>query len=224
MAYKETTTAMIIDYFRKTKISVMMFHLFYVISICLTLSVTYTVAFHWGDVFSIYDQTHNQNSFSADLKTSVKADDEINDSLQKVLKKTGAMRAYMFRYHDGIGSVSGIQFFFESDTEEVISPGTTRLMQYDQNVPASVDWLMNSDFIHDKCAAIPNTIADPTSQSYFYMQSRSAEAVIRCPVFDDEGNLFGFVGLDFPMTLTDAQAQQYQNELSQTASQIEKIY
>jgi hypothetical protein len=219
-----TTIEAILHYLVNTKPWILLVHLFYIIMVCMALSAAYVVTFHWGSVFGIYAQAYDLSRFGDNLKTSVQDDSKINSQLENVLNASGGIRAYMYRYHDGLGAVSGVQFFFESATDEVISPGTTRLMNYQQNIPASVDFTTNNQFIQNKCAIITDTTIDPQSQNYFYFQSRGAKAMVRCPIYVDNGDLFGFVGIDFDHTITVAEADVVSGLLQSAAQQIEPLF
>jgi hypothetical protein len=219
----QTTVEAIIHYLTHTKPLVLLLHLFYICTICFSLSLAYVITFHWASIFGVYTQAYDLSNFSNNLKTSVEDDTRINEYLTTVLQETGAMRAYLYRYHDGLGAVSGVQFFFESDTNEVISPGTVRLMQREQNIPSSVDYVSNDKFVQDKCSMILDT-TDPNSQFYYYYQSRGAESMVRCPLYLNNGNLFGFVGLDFDTVLSEETTTDYSKLLLTVAEQIQPLF
>lgn len=82
-------------------------------------------------------------------------------------------------------------------THEVIANGATRIMQFEQRIPASMHMAINNDFVQDHCAVIEEADKDPSSQNYYFYQSRNAKALIRCPIYMENGDLFGFVGIDF---------------------------
>jgi hypothetical protein len=97
-------------------------------------------------------------------------------------------------------------------------------MNYQQNIPVSVDFSINNQFIDNHCAIITDTTVDPQNQNYFFYQSRGAKAMIRCPIYVDNGDLFGFIGIDFDHTLTSQQAQEISGLLEETATQIEPLF
>jgi hypothetical protein len=161
------------------------------------LSTSYIIAFHFTSVLNIYREAHDIKNFSNNLKFSTQQDTEINIILQSLLDNTKSNRAYIFRYHNGLASVHGVPFFFHTVTHEVISPGTTRVMQFEQHIPASINIAMNNQFMQNKCAIVRNADDDKDSQNYWYYQIRAAKSLIRCPIFMNNGDLFGFVGIDY---------------------------
>jgi hypothetical protein len=191
------------DYLKNTKPLLLLFHLVYVTLICAIFSTGYVVAFHWTSLIRIYDEAHSIQSFSANLKTSVETDNEIKMALDKLNKQTGGIRAYVYRYHNGLAAISGVPFFFQTMTHEVISPGTSRLMQYEQRIPVGISMNINHAFVENHCAVIPHADADPQHQDYYFFQSRGSRSLIRCPIYMSNGDLFGFIGVDFANDIKD---------------------
>lgn len=191
---------LLVEYLSETSPLLLVVHLIYIIMVCATLSVSYVVAFHWSTVVQIYTDAHDIRGFSVNLKSSVETDNKLNIILNDILQKPHAMRAYIYRFHDGLGTVSSVPFFFQSNTHEVISPGTSRLMGFEQRIPVSFNAAVNNQFVKNQCAVILNADHDPDSQNYYYFQTRQAKALIRCPIYMPNGDLFGFVGVDFAET------------------------
>ncbi len=181
-------------------------HLIYISIASIFLSSAYVVSFHWDSLIRIYEEAHSIQSFSANLKTSVENDNRIYTDLNVVLADTKGMRASVYRYHNGLAAISGVPFFFQTMTHEVIAPGASRIMGFEQRIPAGIHMKINNEFIQNKCAIINNTDKDPSNQNYYFYQSRNAKALIRCPIYMDNGDLFGFVGVDFSKDLSAATA------------------
>jgi hypothetical protein len=148
-------------------------------------------------VLNIYREAHDIKNFSTNLRLSAQQDLQINAIIQSLMENTKSNRAYMVRFHNGLASVHGVPFFFQTLTHEVISPGTTRVMQFEQHIPASMNIAVNNQFMMNKCALVQNTDYDKDSQNYWYYQNRGAKTLIRCPIFMSNGDLFGFVGIDY---------------------------
>ena len=213
-----------LNYLSRTKPILLLVHLIFVSVICAVLSMTYIVSFHFTSILAVYQEAHDVANFSKNLKISARQDQEIKSSLDQLMASTNSNRAYVFRYHNGLAAISGVPFFFATNTHEVISPGTTRVMGFDQRIPASMDIAMNNQFMQDKCAVVSKTDDDYNSQNYWYFQSRGAKSLIRCPIFMPNGDIFGFVGIDW----TNSTSQDVINKSAQlvksTAGHIGDIF
>jgi hypothetical protein len=166
-------------------------------SVCVILSVTYIGAFHTTDLINFYQEAHNIKNFNTNLILSAKQDRGINEILEELVTTTRANRAYIFRYHNGLAAVSGVPFFFQTNTHEVIAPGTARVLQFEQHIPASINLAISNQFLANKCAVVAQADSDKDSQNYYFYQVRAAKSLIRCPIFMNNGDLFGFVGIDY---------------------------
>lgn len=186
-----------LNYLRNTSTFHLFAHLIFISMTCLFLSLSYVTAFHWSSIVEIYESANSHLKFDSNLKLNVVADNKILGILQRVMENTGGMRAYVYRYHNGLPAISGIPFFFQSNTHEVISPGTTRLLLFEQRVPTSIHSLQNLAFSKNTCFFVSNTKADKTNQNYYYFEKRNAISVLRCPIFLANDDLFGFVGIDW---------------------------
>jgi hypothetical protein len=194
---KKSVLEIFFDYLSRTPPRLLFIHLLWLIIASCALSSSYILAFHFTSVLSIYREAHNISNFNDNLRVSAKRDQEINTALQALLETTHSTRAYVFRYHNGLAAVNGVPFFFHTVTNEVISPGTPRVIQFERNIPSGINMAMNSQFMQNRCAVINNADADRESQNYWYYQSRGARSMIRCPIFMQNGDLFGFVGVDY---------------------------
>lgn len=194
---KPSMLQLMIAYLSNTHPLVLLMHLAYIIIVCATLSVSYVVAFHWSALIKVWEEAHDIKGFSANLKSSVETDISLNSSLADLLSQSNAIRAYIYRYHNGLAAVSSVPFFFQTNTHEVIAPGANRLLPYEQRIPASFNIAINNQFVKNQCAMAINADSDKDNSNFFYWQSRGAKAFIRCPIYMKNGDLFGFVGLDF---------------------------
>lgn len=198
----------LVNYLTGTAPLMLILHLMYIIVVCATLSASYVVAFHWSTVVQIYAQAHDIKGFSSNLKNSVETDNKLNTILTESLNITGGKRAYIYRYHNGLAAVSSVPFFFQSNTHEVIAPGSNRLMAYEQRIPASFNIVINNQYVKNQCAMVINADTDRDSQNYYYFQSRGAKAFVRCPIYMSNGDLFGFIGVDFASNPSDTKKVQ----------------
>jgi hypothetical protein len=187
----------LVDYLKTTHPLNLIIHMIYITVICGILSTSYVMAFHWNDVVTMYnnyvEQVAGEERYELDLDTNT----QVNYKLQTLLTEVDGMRAYVYRYHGNLDTVSGVPFFYQSNIFEIISPGAARLMDYEQRVPAGIHMAMNNEFVKDRCMLIKDTTTDNNSQNYYIYTSRNAMAIERCPIFLSNGDLFGFVGIDW---------------------------
>lgn len=217
---KLTMLQIVLDYMTRTPPLSLFFHMIYIGMVCCFLSFSYIVAFHWTSVVEIYREAHDVSKFSTNFKVSVEADTQINNKLQEFLNKHDGMRVYVYRYHNGLAAISGVPFFFQSNTHEVISPGTSRLMGFEQRIPASIHVAMNNEFVQDKCYLIKDTTQDKNDQNYYFYTSRNAVSLARCPIFLSNGDLFGFIGIDWNRSVTDTKVTEDLQVLSRELGSI----
>ncbi len=194
---------LVLDYLKTTPPLNLIIHMIYITVICAILSASYIAAFHWNDIVTLYNNRQTQllgeERFELDLDTNT----QITYKLQGLITEVGAMRIYVYRYHGKLDAISGVPFFYQSNIFEVISPGTARLMDYEQRIPAGIHMAMNNEFVRDRCVLIKDTTTDKDNQNYYFYTSRNATAMERCPIFLDNGDLFGFVGIDWLNSVDD---------------------
>lgn len=201
---KQATLAQIaVNYLTNTRPIMLAVHFIYIAMITLVFSASYVIAFHFTSLVTVYEEAHSISSFSLNLKTSVENDNAIYANLNRLLGDNGGMRAYVYRYHNGLAAISGVPFFFQTMTHEVISPGTSRIMNFEQRIPTSIHMAINNQFVNDKCAVIKNADKDRENQDYYFWMSRNAKHLIRCPIYMSNGDLFGFVGVDFATDISE---------------------
>ena len=197
-------------------------HFLYIAMVSMVFATAYVVAFHFTSLVSVYEEAHSIQSFSTNFKTSVENDNAIYANLNRLLNENGGMRAYVYRYHNGLAAISGVPFFFQTMTHEVISPGTSRIMNFEQRIPASIHLAINNAFVNDKCTLIRDTNRDKDNQDYYFWLSRGAKHLIRCPIFMSNGDLFGFVGVDFASDISEPDSSM--KRIKDATSEISKIF
>lgn len=195
---KETMLATAVEYLRTTPPWMLVVHLVYIAVVAATLSTAYVISFHWPTLVKIYEEAHSVSGFSTNLKASVEIENQINSDLTQTMNETGGIRAYVYRYHNGLAAISGVPFFFQTNTNEVISPGTPRIMQFEQRIPVGIHMSANLAFVENRCHVVLDADANKDDQDYYFWQSRGAHHLIRCPIYMPNGDLFGFVGIDYP--------------------------
>lgn len=219
---KPTMFELLLNYLKTTSPVLLMVHLLYIMLICATLSVSYVVAFHWSNVVQIYQEAHDVKGFSKNLKVSVEHDKKIESILHDTMTHTNGSRAYVYRYHNGLAAISSVPFFFQTNTHEVIAPGAARLLPFEQRIPASINPFVTNQYIKNQCAIITDTDADKNGQYYYIFQSRAAKSFIRCPIYLDNSDLFGFIGIDYPTNPADP--KKFIAEIQEAATNIGNIF
>lgn len=192
--------------------------------VSLILSSTYILAFNFTKLVDLYQEAHSVKNFSNNLKISAQQDIEINQLLKNLIEVTKSSRSYIFRYHNGLASVSGVPFFFETNTHEMISPGTSRIMQFNQRLPTNFNLAMNEAFVRDECVGLKDLDRDVNHQYYYLFQNRGSKGTIRCPIFLNNGDLFGYVGIDYKKEVDDDTWNKALELVKQTSVQLTKIY
>lgn len=211
-------------YLSITKPVVMLFHLVWLIVASCALSSAYILAFHFTSVVSIYRESHSITTFGQDIMVSARQDHAINTRLMEILESMRANRAYVYRYHNGLAAINGVPFFFHTMTHEVISPGTPRMMQFEQRIPASINIALSNQFVRNRCGVISQTDRDPDSQNYWYFQQRGARSLVRCPIFMENGDLFGFIGIDFIQDVDENLLYQLSEKLREHSTYIASLF
>jgi len=219
---KITLASIAADYLANTRPLMLVMHVLYIAAVSMVLSASYVIAFHFTSLVSVYEEAHSITSFSSNLKTSVENDNAIYADLNRLVAELDGMRAYVYRYHNGLAAISGVPFFFQTMTHESISPGTARILPFEQRIPASIHLAINNAFVTDHCAVIKNTDKDKDNQDYYFFLSRGAKHLIRCPIYMSNGDLFGFVGVDWTADIKDSENSQKQ--IKQAADHIAQLF
>ena len=217
-----TLVQIFMRYLKTTNPLVIGLHLIYLAITTLIFSAAYVVSFHFTTLVSLYEEAHSIQSFGINLKTSVENDNAIYANLNRLQTDAGGMRTYVYRYHNGLAAISGVPFFFQTMTHEVIAPGAARIMSFEQRIPAGIHMAINNAFVADKCAVIRNTDRDKENQDYYFWASRGARNLVRCPIYMPNGDLFGFVGVDFAGDIS--KVANVEEQTKDTASEISKLF
>jgi len=221
---KLDTLDTLVGYLTATKPLLLALHLVWLVIICVILSSTYIIAFHFTNLISLYEDAHNVKQFNTNLVFSAKQDAVIYNVLTELMNTAKSNRAYIFRYHNGLSAISGVPFFFQSNTHEVISPGTPRVVQFEQHIPASINLAISNQFMKNQCAIVPTADADTDSQNYWFFQNRGAKSLLRCPIFMENGDLFGFVGVDYIDRVSAVELISVAERVKTAAGSLSKVF
>lgn len=212
----------VLEYLRITKLKRLLAQMLVLGMLGIILSVCYVVAFHFTSLLSIYTEAHDIRNFGNNLHGNMKADSKMEELLTTTMKTTQANRAYVYRYHNGLASINSVPFYFQSMMLEVISPGTPRVILYEQRLPSGMTPAISAAFVNNKCFTAQG-LERPDHSLHFMFQTHGAHAVIRCPVYMPNGDLFGFVGVEFNSSTDSVLANQRQI-VENTSSTIAAMY
>lgn len=194
---KTTMARLALRYLTATSVARQLFHAFVVILFVLTGTGAYVVIKDFSALVRVWSEAHEISSFSNNLKLNVTNDGLIARDLDAIMLKSGSARAYIYRFHNGLAAINNVPFFFQSMTHETIAPGAQRILPYEQRIPVGIGMKMNLAFLANKCIVMRDTDKDMGNANYYYWISRGARHFVRCPIFMPNGDLFGFVGLDY---------------------------
>ena len=185
-------------------------------------TVTYILTFDFQTIVDIWKKSHH--NFGQELHTSVEVDSAIKPELEKILLETNSNRVYIFRYHNGTPSPNNVPFIFFTNTYEIIQPGTNRLINLSQRLPASLIHDMNVEFTKDKCVSLNNLDKQPNGANYWIYQTRNSASTIRCPFFSKDGDLLGFIGVDYINNVADSVLKTSELLLHNSARTVTQIF
>lgn len=221
---KKNVLEIFLNYLTHTPVYILFLHLIWIILVSGVVSTSYILAFHFSSLVNFYREAHDVKNFQSNLRLSAEQDIQINKMLQNILENTHANRAYVARFHNGLAAVSSIPFFFHSLTHEVIVPGAQRILQFEQHVPTSINLNFNENFFQNKCTILRNTDDDRESNRFWHFQVRGARSVVRCPIFLKNGDLLGFIGVDYVGNIDLRILREIENKLKFNAENIATIF
>lgn len=213
-------TESLLKYFRTMHPLRMLWHLVWLTMVLTVCSVAYIITWHFEPVMDLWQRTRSFEHFRHELSTSLVIDTQINDELAMLLRSTNADRAYVFRYHNGIPAVAGIPFIFHTNTHEVIRPGVNRVIDLMQRIPSSINVHQNQEFAARKCIVMMDLDLDVTHTDYWFYQARGTRHMVRCAFYSRQGDLLGFVGLDYLTNNNRDSVFRSQGYLQESAIQI----
>jgi hypothetical protein len=118
---------------------------------------------------------------SSALQDSIRKEKYITAFLNRLLTDTGASRASLFEFHNGVSNLAGIPFIKFDETGEVVANSVKE--EKVDNVNLSVDTIVKllPNFIANKCYSVSESDAD--SSLKLLMQRHGTEYITACPVF-----------------------------------------
>jgi len=219
---KLTLVELVLQYLSTVSVARQLFHLFFVFVVALIFTVSWVIIKDYSALVQVWADAHEISTFSNRLKINVANDSEIAKDLERIMQETNGARAYIYRFHNGLAAVNNVPFFFQSMTHESISPGTQRVMPFEQRIPVGIGMKMNMAFLRNDCIVMKDTDKDTSDSNYYYWTSRGARHFVRCPIYMGNGDLFGFVGVDY--NREDSKVTDGQRMLRDEADRIAKLY
>jgi hypothetical protein len=208
----------IIKYLKSVPPLKMAWHLAWIFCMLCMLSITYIITFNFKPIMDHWERSRSIEHFRSEMSNSIAVDARVNNELNNILQATRADRAYIFRYHNGIPAVAGVPFMFHSNTHEVIRPGTSRVIMFNQRLPSSLNVSMNVEFSKNNCVIYNGLSERVDGVNHWYWQTRGSHSMIRCAIYTRSGDMLGFVGLDYIANPTDH--DHADNELKLKASAV----
>ena len=213
----------IVRYLRGTHLLRLMLHLVWIFCLLSMLSVTYIMTFHFTPVLELWQRSQSMKTFGQELSTTIAVDQAVNQELQKLLDATQGHRSYLFRYHNGIPTVNGVPFIFHSNTHEVIRPGITRVINQNQRLPTGINSSSNVEFSRRRCVVMLDIDRNIDGANYWHYQTRGAISMVRCAVYTNQGDMLGFVGIDFVERTPNGVVRSREDEVQKAAAAIAVI-
>lgn len=173
----------------------------YGITFVITAMVLYYL-FKVSNVFYTKFERKMINNHSKDLKEkwpqTIEKNNLIHQLLYKSMYEFGWDRAYIFEYHNGGHSISGIDFLKASNTYEVVNSMIAPHQISLQNLPVGVFayWnlrVLNREIINKKI----DEIEREDLGAYQIIKQDGVKSVYIIGLYDAKGYPIGFFGLDY---------------------------
>lgn len=216
--------SILLKYVKSASIGRMFAHLVWLSCLLLVCSLTYILTFHFQPVMEAWQKSQSINHFKSELSSSIALDTKINQELLLLLEDTQSDRSYVFRFHNGIPSVSGVPFIFHTNTHEIIRAGVTRVILFGQRIPSSLNSQSNQEFTQRQCVTFIHLDDNQNSIHYWYFETRQARSMLRCPIFTRDGDIVGFVGLDWLQDANQQTLKDGERKIKASAAKLGQIF
>lgn len=156
------------------------------------------------------------------IPTQVATSEKINDLLQGALEGSGADRAYIFQFHNGIQFYSGQHAQRMSCTYEVVAYGTSREAPNLQNLQTSLfSWWINETLQGRMHYEEISKMEDYTTK--IVLEQQGIQSIVCHPLIS-KGRVIGIVGLDFVRMQTSLPNDtNFRNSFAQTAHRVSAL-
>lgn len=131
------------------------------------------------------------------FKEELQVADKVDGVISKLMKDTGADRAYVFQFHNGTLFYTGAHILKMSNTNEVALPGISREQLNHQNIITDpYRFLINGLFDNEINECLDVDVLDDFNCSIL-MENRGVKSFAMRLMIDRNKRALGFVGVDF---------------------------
>ena len=124
---------------------------------------------------------------------------QISELLDAFRRRVAASRIYIFAYHNGGHSISGLSFIRASCTHELVSLGTRPQQVLLQNLPVTMFCSFNQKVLNKegvRCADI-SCFAETDPSMYETLQMQGIKSIYCVGLYSGAGTPIGFLGIDY---------------------------
>ena len=123
----------------------------------------------------------------------------INTLLERTLLKTHACRVYIFEFHNGAVSMSGLPFLKMTNTYEVLDGNTRTEMHKRENMPfqlfsSFVEAIYSKDYL---IMDVDNRTNEYSQFVYETLVERDIAITVRTKITDINKRVIGYLGIDY---------------------------
>lgn len=140
------------------------------------------------------------------FEQATKETNKINSILEKLLERTNSSRVSVNYFHNGTHNLIRNPFFYYSMLFEKTRPGLSNELDKTQRIPIGIDESV-TELIQQGCVSYSSF--KPDSNLNYLMSNRGISSLVRCPMFDIEKKIFGFISLEFVTPKNEKQLKDY---------------
>jgi len=149
---------------------------------------------------SINATSNHEEKLMKGLPATLEKTIQIQTELRELMDKIGADRIYVFEYHNGNRSLSGVDFIKCSNTYELVARGISPEQKNLQELPISMMSMWTRRLMEGSCLNINNIrqLKDMGDfSSYEMLKAQGIHAIYAVGIKDNKDRLIGFLGVDF---------------------------
>ena len=124
---------------------------------------------------------------------------QISELLDAFRRRVAASRIYIFAYHNGGHSISGLSFIRASCTHELVSLGTRPQQVLLQNLPVTMFCSFNQKVLNKegvRCVDIA-CFAESDPSTYETLKMQGIKSIYCVGLYSGAGTPIGFLGIDY---------------------------
>lgn len=180
-------------YLRRTKPHVLLLHMICFIIANIVVTFSYVMIFHFPSIVSLCAGPSEPSGISLSARQQI----EVDSALGNFLRETGANRVSLHRYHAPTEAPQGIPFVSQTMTNEVITSGNNRILPLQRSIPIFTTPLLNARLAENNCMVASLSREVPNSRVHWYFVTFNGQSIIRCPIYQPNGNILGFISVDW---------------------------